>query len=55
MVPNMYKIASELLPGVFHVSAAPSPVTLSIFGDHSDVMAVRRAGLPFWLPEAFRK
>lgn len=45
MVPNMYKIAGELLPGVFHVSARTlSAHGLSIFGDHSDVMACRQTG-----------
>ncbi len=45
MVPNMYKIAGELLPGVFHVSArALSAQCLSIFGDHQDVMATRQTG-----------
>ena len=45
MIPNMYKIAGELLPGVFHVSArALAAHALSIFGDHSDVMSVRQAG-----------
>ena len=45
MIPNMYKIAGELLPGVFHVSARTvASHTLNIFGDHSDVMAVRSAG-----------
>jgi pyruvate-ferredoxin/flavodoxin oxidoreductase len=45
MIPNMYKIAGELLPGVFHVSArAVAGHALSIFGDHSDVMAVRQTG-----------
>jgi len=45
MLPNMYKIAGELLPGVFHVSArAIASHALSIFGDHSDVMAVRQSG-----------
>ncbi len=40
MIPNMYKIAGELLPSVFHVSARTvATQTLSIFGDHSDVMA----------------
>ena len=39
MIPNMYKIAGELLPGVFHVSArALAAQALSIFGDHADVM-----------------
>ncbi|MFY9173902.1 MAG: pyruvate:ferredoxin (flavodoxin) oxidoreductase [Peptococcia bacterium] len=45
MIPNMYKIAGELLPGVFHVSArAIAGHALSIFGDHSDVMACRQTG-----------
>jgi pyruvate-ferredoxin/flavodoxin oxidoreductase len=45
MIPNMYKIAGELLPGVFHVSArAVAAQALSIFGDHTDVMAVRETG-----------
>ena len=45
MIPNMYKISGELLPGVFHVSArALAAHALSIFGDHSDVMAVRQTG-----------
>jgi len=45
MLPNMYKIAGELLPGVFHVSArAVAGHALSIFGDHSDVMACRQTG-----------
>ncbi len=45
MVPNMYKIAGELLPGVFHVSArALAASALSIFGDHQDVMATRQTG-----------
>ncbi len=45
MIPNMYKIAGELLPTVFHVSArALSTHALSIFGDHSDVMATRATG-----------
>ncbi|MFI3269272.1 MAG: pyruvate:ferredoxin (flavodoxin) oxidoreductase [Rikenellaceae bacterium] len=45
MVPNMYKIAGELLPGVFHVSArALAASSLSIFGDHQDVMAARQTG-----------
>ena len=46
MLPNMYKIAGELLPGVFHVAArALASHALSIFGDHQDVMAARAAGL----------
>ncbi len=45
MIPNMYKIAGELLPGVFHVTArAIAAHALSIFGDHQDVMAVRQTG-----------
>ncbi|MBD3315455.1 MAG: pyruvate:ferredoxin (flavodoxin) oxidoreductase, partial [Chitinivibrionales bacterium] len=45
MVPNMYKIAGELIPAVFHVSARSLACqALSIFGDHSDVMAVRQTG-----------
>ena len=45
MIPNMYKISGELLPGVFHVSArALAAHALSIFGDHSDVMATRQTG-----------
>ncbi|UCG28670.1 MAG: pyruvate:ferredoxin (flavodoxin) oxidoreductase [Bacteroidales bacterium] len=45
MIPNMYKIAAELLPGVFHVSArSVAAHALSIFGDHSDVYATRQTG-----------
>ncbi len=45
MIPNMYKMAGELLPAVFHVSArAIATHALSIFGDHQDVMAVRQTG-----------
>ena len=45
MIPNMYKIAGELLPTVFHVSArALASHALSIFGDHQDVMACRQTG-----------
>ncbi len=45
MIPNMFKIAGELLPAVFHVSArAVATHALSIFGDHSDVMAARSTG-----------
>ncbi|MBR3846161.1 MAG: pyruvate:ferredoxin (flavodoxin) oxidoreductase, partial [Alistipes sp.] len=48
MIPNMYKIAGELLPGVFHVSArALASHALSIFGDHQDVMAARQTGFAF--------
>lgn len=49
MIPNMYKIAGELLPCVFHVSArAIATHALSIFGDHQDVMACRSTGFAFW-------
>ncbi|WP_279030224.1 2-oxoacid:acceptor oxidoreductase family protein, partial [Bilophila wadsworthia] len=45
MIPNMYKIAGELLPAVFHVSARSlASNSLSIFGDHQDVMATRQTG-----------
>ncbi|HQC54805.1 MAG TPA: pyruvate:ferredoxin (flavodoxin) oxidoreductase [Clostridia bacterium] len=45
MIPNMYKIAGELLPTVFHVSArCVAAHSLNIFGDHSDVMACRQTG-----------
>ncbi len=45
MIPNMYKIAGELIPTVFHVSArSVACQALSIFGDHSDVMACRQTG-----------
>ena len=45
MIPNMYKIAGELLPGVFHVSARTVAThALNIFGDHSDVYACRQTG-----------
>lgn len=45
MMPNMYKIAGELLPGVIHVAARTVAThALSIFGDHSDVMATRQTG-----------
>lgn len=45
MIPNMYKMAGELLPAVFHVSArALAAQALSIFGDHADVMAARQTG-----------
>lgn len=45
MIPNMYKIAGELLPSVFHVSArALAANSLNIFGDHQDVMAARQTG-----------
>ena len=45
MIPNMYKIAGEMLPAVFHVAArSVSSHALCIFGDHSDVMATRQTG-----------
>ena len=45
MIPNMYKVAGELLPGVFHVAArALANHALSIFGDHQDVMSARATG-----------
>jgi pyruvate-ferredoxin/flavodoxin oxidoreductase len=45
MIPNMYKMAGELLPGVFHVSSrALAANALSIFGDHQDVMSTRQTG-----------
>jgi len=48
MIPNMYKIAGELLPTVFHISARSLACqALSIFGDHSDVMACRQTGFAF--------
>lgn len=46
MIPAMYKLAGELLPGVFHVAARSiASSTLNIYGDHSDVMAVRQTGV----------
>lgn len=46
MIPNMYKVAGELLPGVYHVAArALASHALSIFGDHQDVMASRQTGV----------
>ncbi len=48
MIPNMYKIAAELLPGVLHVSARSIAAhALSIFGDHSDIYATRQTGFAF--------
>ena len=45
MIPNMFKIAGELTPTVFHVSArSVAAQALSIFGDHSDVMSTRSTG-----------
>jgi pyruvate-ferredoxin/flavodoxin oxidoreductase len=48
MIPNMYKIAGELTPTVFHIAArSVAAQALSIFGDHSDVMAARQTGFAF--------
>ena len=48
MIPNLYKIAGELTPAVLHVAARTIAAQgLSIFGDHSDVMAVRQTGFAF--------
>ena len=48
MIPNMYKIAGELSPTVFHVAARTVAAhALSIYGDHSDVMAARQTGFAF--------
>ena len=48
MIPNMYKIAGELLPGVFHVAArAVAGHALSIFGDHQDIASARQTGFAF--------
>ncbi len=56
MIPNMYKIAGELTSAVFHVSArALAAQGLSIFGDHSDVMAVRQTAGRCWPPIRSRK
>ena len=51
MLPNMYKIAGELTPTVFHVAARSlAAQALSIFGDHSDVMAARSTGWAHGVP-----
>ena len=57
MIPNMYKIAGELLPGVFHVAArSVSTHALCIFGDHSDVMRLQTDGIsPCWHQDPYRK
>ena len=56
MIPNMYKIAGEMLPCVFDVSArAVASHALNIFGDHSDVYAVVRQDLQCFAAQAFRK
>ena len=56
MIPNMYKISGELLPGVFHVSArALAAHALSIFGDHQDVMACRQTGFAMLASSSFQE
>ena len=51
MIPNMYKIAGELTPFVLHVAArSVAAHALSIFGDHSDVMAARTTGFALLAP-----
>ena len=56
MIPNMYKIAGELTPTVFHVAArALATQGLSIFGDHSDVWRYARRAMPCSLPIQYRK
>jgi pyruvate-ferredoxin/flavodoxin oxidoreductase len=55
MIPNMCKIARELLPGVFHVRArAVGANAISIFGDHSDVMATRQTGFALMTVHLYR-
>ena len=55
MIPNLYKVAGEQLPGVFHVSArALASHALSIFGDHSDVYACRQTGAAMDAVDEFR-
>ncbi|NDW10565.1 pyruvate:ferredoxin (flavodoxin) oxidoreductase [Dysgonomonas sp. 520] len=56
MIPNMYKIAGELLPTVFHVSArALAAQALSIFGDHQDVMAARQTGFAMFFTNSVQE
>jgi pyruvate-ferredoxin/flavodoxin oxidoreductase len=56
MIPNMYKIAGELLPFCMHVTARTLAAhALSIFGDHSDVMACRQTGFACCLPVPSRR
>ena len=56
MIPNMYKIAGELLPSVFHVSARSLACSaLSIFGDHSDVMSARATGWAMLFSESVQQ
>lgn len=56
MIPNMYKIAGELLPTVFHISArALASQALSIFGDHQDVMAARQTGFAMFFTNSVQE
>ncbi len=56
MLPNMYKIAGELLPCVFHVSArALAAQALSIFGDHQDVMSARQTGFAMFFTNSVQE
>jgi pyruvate-ferredoxin/flavodoxin oxidoreductase len=56
MIPNLYKIAGELTPFVLHVAARTLAThALSIFGDHSDVMACRQTGFAIWHPLRCRR
>ncbi|MDD2798654.1 MAG: pyruvate:ferredoxin (flavodoxin) oxidoreductase [Bacteroidales bacterium] len=56
MIPNMYKIAGELLPCVFHISArALAAQSLSIFGDHQDVMAARQTGFAMFFTNSVQE
>lgn len=56
MIPNMYKIAGELLPCVFHISArALASQALSIFGDHQDVMAARQTGFAMFFTNSVQE
>src|SRR6201988_350796 len=56
MIPNMYKIAGELTPAVLHVAARSIAAQgLSIFGDHSDVMAMRQTGFPLVAPASVQE
>lgn len=56
MIPNLYKMAGEQLPGVFHVAARTIAVhALSIFGDHSDIYACRQTGLHFCVLQPCRR
>ena len=56
MIPNMYKIAGEFLPCVFHVSARTlASHALCIFGDHQDVMSARQTGFACWPKVLYKK